>query len=287
MTAPTLAPDLAAIKARQQATWGSGDYGEIATPLVPIAEQLCDTIDLHPGNRVLDVASGTGNAALAAARRACEVTASDYVPALLERARERASAERLTMTIQEADAEALPFPDGSFDVVLSVLGVMFTANQERAASELLRVCRPGGTIGLANWTPDGFVGQMFRTIGRHVPPPAGLRPPPLWGTEARLRELLGEGISSLRVVRRHHTFRYRSPAHWLEAFRTCYGPMVKAFEALEPSGQQRLADDLLQLAGRFNQSGDETLIAPSEYLDVIAVKAHGPGPVRDHPDDWR
>jgi SAM-dependent methyltransferase len=287
MTTETAAPDLAAIKARQQKAWASGDYGAIATPLVLIAELLCETADLHAGERVLDVAAGTGNAALAAARRFCDVTATDYVPELLERARERAAAERLTITVREADAEALPFPDGSFDAVLSTLGVMFAPNQERAAGELLRVCRPGGKIGLANWTPDGFVGEMFRVIGRHVPPPAGVRSPPLWGTEPRLRELFGDAVSSLRVVRRHHAFRYRSPRHWLEAFRTFYGPMLKAFEALDASGQGRLAGDLLELAQRFNQSGDETLTAPSEYLDVVAIKSRAAGPERDHPEDWR
>lgn len=287
MTTETAAPDLAAIKERQQKTWASGDYGTIATTIVPIAEQLCETVDLHAGKRILDVASGTGNAALAAARRYCEVTATDYVPGLLERARERAAAERLTLTFQEADAEALPFPDGSFDAVLSVVGVMFAPSQERAAGELLRVCRPGGKIGLANWTPEGFVGEMFRVIGRHVPPPAGLKPPPLWGTESRLRELFGHEISSLHVVRRHHAFRYRSPEHWLETFRTFYGPMLKAFEAVGAAGQERLAGDLLELAHRFNQSGDETLVAPSEYLDVVAIKNRAAGPDRDHPEDWR
>jgi len=287
MTTTTATPDLAAIKARQQKSWASGDYGAIATSLVLIAEQLCETVDLRAGERVLDVASGTGNAALAAARRSCDVTATDYVPELLERARERATAERLTITFQEADAEALPFPDGAFDVVLSTLGVMFAPSQERAAGELLRVCQPGGKIGLANWTPDGFVGQMFRAIGRHVPPPAGLKPPPLWGNEPRLRELFGDGVSSLRVVRRHHTFRYRSPQHWLEAFRAFYGPMLKAFESLDASGQEQLANDLLDLAHRFNQSGDETLAAPGEYLDVIAIKGRAAGPDRGHPEDWR
>jgi SAM-dependent methyltransferase len=286
MTTLTAAPDLAAIKARQQRTWASGDYATIATPLVPMAEQLCETVDLHAGDRVLDVAAGTGNAALAAARRACDVTATDYVPALLERARERAAAERLTIAVQEADAEALPFPDGAFDAVLSVLGVMFAPSQERAASELLRVCRPGGKIGLASWTPDGFVGQMFRVIGRYVPPPAGLKPPPLWGTEARLRELFGDAVSSLRVIRRHHVFRYRSPEHWLETFRTCYGPMLTAFDALDAAGQERLAGDLLELAQRFNDSGDQTLAAPSEHLDVVAIKSRAGGPDRDHPEDW-
>ena len=272
MTIDTAAPDFTAIKARQQKTWAAGDYGSIATGILPMAEQLCETVDLRAGDRVLDVASGTGNAALAAARRFCDVTATDYVPGLLDRARERAAAERLTVTIREADAEALPFPDGSFDAVLSVVGAMFAPSQERTASELLRVCRPGGKIGLANWTPEGFVGQMFRVIGRHVSPPAGLKPPPLWGTEARLRELFGDGISSLLVVTRHHTFRYRSPEHWLESFRTFYGPMLKAFESLDAAGQERLAGDLLDLAQRFNQSGDNTLAAPAEYLDVVAIK---------------
>jgi ubiquinone/menaquinone biosynthesis C-methylase UbiE len=287
MAIEVAAPDLAAIKTRQQKTWASGDYGAIGATLVLMAEQLCETVDLHAGERVLDVASGTGNAALAAARRSCDVTATDYVPELLERARERAAAERLTITFQEADAEALPFPDGSFDAVLSVLGAMFAPSQERTASELLRVCRPGGKIGLANWTPDGFVGQMFRTIGRHAPPPAGVKPPPLWGTEPRLRELFGDGVASLRVVRRYHTFRYRSVQHWLETFRTFYGPMLKAFESLDAAGQDRLAGDLLELAHRFNQSGDETLAAPAEYLDVVAIKDRAAGPDRDHPEDWR
>jgi SAM-dependent methyltransferase len=287
MTILTAGPDLAAIKARQQTTWAAGDYATIGTPLVPIAEQLCETVDLRAGDRVLDVAAGTGNAALAAARRACGVTATDYVPALLERARERAAAERLNITIQEADVEALPFPDGAFDAVLSVLGVMFAPSQERAASELLRVCRSGGKIGLANWTPDGLVGQMFHVIGRHVAPPAGLKPPLLWGTEARIRELFGDQVSSLQVVRRHHIFRYPSPEHWLETFRTCYGPMLKAFDALDAAGQEHLAVDLLELARRFNQSGDQTLVAPSEYLDVVAIKSRAGGADRDHPEDWR
>ena len=286
MTIVTLAPDLVAIKARQQKTWASGDYGTIATGIVPIAEQLCETIDLHAGDRVLDVAAGTGNAAIAAARRYAVVTATDYVPELLDRARERAAAERLPMTIQVADAEALPFADNSYDVVISVVGAMFTANQEKAASELLRVCRPGGKIGMSNWTPEGFIGQVFKTIGRHVPPPAGVKGPPLWGTEARLQELFGDGISSLRVVRRHHVFRYRSPEHWLESFRTFYGPMLKAFESLDAAGQEKLTADLVELGQRFNQSGDQTFAAPAEYLDVIAIKKQA-GPERGHPEDWR
>jgi SAM-dependent methyltransferase len=211
MTTNIATLDLAAIKARQQKTWASGDYGAIATGILPMAEGLCETMDLHAGTRVLDVAAGTGNAALAAARRYCDVTATDYVPALLDRARERAAAERLAITIQEADAEALPFPDNSFDAVISVVGAMFAPDQVRTASELLRVCRSGGQIGLANWTPEGFIGQLFATIGRHVPPPPGVRPPPLWGTRARLEELFGRD-GTVSATPRRFAFRYRSPA---------------------------------------------------------------------------
>jgi ubiquinone/menaquinone biosynthesis C-methylase UbiE len=273
MTAPIATPDLAAIKQRQQLTWSSGDYAVIGTTLTIMAEQLCETVDLRPGTRVLDVASGHGNTALAAARRWCDVTAIDYVPELLARGRERAAAERLAVSFQEGDAEAIAFPDDSFDVVLSTLGVMFAPNQEQAASELLRVCRPGGKIGLANWTPNGFIGEMFRAIGRNVPPPAGLKPPSLWGTEERLRELFGHRVSSLQTIRRNYFFRYRSPRHWLDVFRGYYGPMLKAFESLDPAGRERLAADLLEVAHRFNQSGDETFVAPGEYLDVVAVKS--------------
>ena len=272
MTAQPQTPDFVAIKGRQQQTWASGDYSSVGTTLVIVAEQLCEAVDLRPGQRVLDVATGSGNAAIAAARRFCEVTGIDYVPALLERARERAAAERLTVTFQEGDAEQLPVPDGSFDVVLSTLGAMFAPDQERTARELLRVCRPGGTIGMANWTPEGWIGQMFRVNGRHVPPPAGLKGPPLWGTEARLRELFGDGISSLEVTRRHFVFRYRSVAHWLDFFRSYYGPTQKAFEALDPAGQEALARDLTDLALRFNRSGDETMVVPSEYLEVVATR---------------
>ena len=272
MTTATSAPDLASIKQRQQKTWSSGDYAVIGTTLTIMAEQLCETVDLRPGSKVLDVACGHGNAALAAARRWCDVTAIDYVPELLARGRERAAAERLAVSFQEGDAEAIPFPDNSFDVVLSTVGVMFAPNQERTASELLRVCRPGGKIGLANWTPSGFIGDMFRAIGRNVPPPPGLKPPALWGTEERLGELFDDRDSSLQTIRRGFFFRYRSPQHWLDVFRSYYGPMLKAFESLDPAGQERLAGDLLEVAHRFNQSGDETFVAPGAYLDVVAVK---------------
>ena len=264
--------DLTAVKSRQQATWSSGDYAVIGTTLAITGEQLCEAVDLRPDQRVLDVAAGNGNATLAAARRWGDVTSTDYVPALLERARERAAAERLPVTFQQADAEDLPFADSSFDVVLSVFGVMFTPNQEQAAQELLRVCRPGGKIGLASWTPDGFIGHLFRTIGKYIPPPPGVKPPALWGTEQRLNELFGDGIAKLTVNRRMFVFRYRSAEHWVEVFRTYYGPVLKAFAALDTEGQAGLNRDLMELLQRFNQGGTDTLAMPSEYLEVVATR---------------
>ena len=265
-------PDLVAVKSRQQATWSSGDYAVIGTTLSITGELLCEAVDLRPGQRVLDVAAGNGNATLAAARRWGDVTSTDYVAALLERGRAKAAAERLPVTFQEADAEHLPFADSSFDVVLSVFGVMFTPNQEQAAQELLRVCRPGGTIGLANWTPEGFIGHVFRTIGKYIPPPPGVKSPALWGTEQRLRELFGAGISELRIKKGFFVFRYRSAEHWLEVFRTYYGPVLKAFAALDAAGQASLARDLTELLQRFNQGGTDTLAVPSEYLEVVATR---------------
>ncbi len=264
--------DLEAIKKRQQQTWAAGDFGMVATTSTVVGELLCEAVDVRPGQKVLDVATGSGNTALAAARRWCEVTGIDYVPALLERGRERAAAERLKITFQKGDAEKIPFPDASFDAILSTFGAMFAPNQERTARELLRVCQPGGKIGMANWTPEGVIGELFRVTGRLVPPPPGLKPAALWGTDARLHELFGDGIASLQVTRRHFVFRYHSARHWLDYFRTYYGPTMKAFEALDPSGQEGLARDLLNLWQRFNRSGDETLVAPGEYLEVVAVK---------------
>jgi SAM-dependent methyltransferase len=272
MLATRLPFDFTAVKARQQATWSSGDYAVIGTTLAITGELLCEAVDLRPDQRVLDVAAGNGNATVAAARRWADVTSTDYVAALLERGRAKADAEHLPVTFQEADAEDLPFEDSSFDVVLSVFGVMFTPNQEQAAQELLRVCRPGGKIGLANWTPDGFIGNVFRTIGKYVSPPAGVKPPSLWGTEQRLRELFGDGISDLKVNRRMFVFRYRSAEHLLEVFRTYYGPMLKAFAALDAEGQAGLTRDLTELLERFNQGGPGTLAVPSEYLEVVATR---------------
>ena len=264
------APDFIAIKTRQQATWATGDYAVVGTTLQIVGEQLCEAIDLRAGERVLDVAAGNGNATLAAARRWAEVTSTDYVPQLLERAKERAAAERLTVAFQGADAEALPFADNSFDAVLSTFGVMFTPNQQKAASELVRVCRRGGRIGLANWTPDGFIGQLFKTIGSHVPPPAGVPSPALWGTEAHLKDIVaGQQVATTRKV---FNFRYRSADHWLEVFKTYYGPTNRAFAALDADKQDALQRDLFALLYRMNRGGTDTLIVPSEYLEVVATK---------------
>jgi ubiquinone/menaquinone biosynthesis C-methylase UbiE len=270
--APPAQPDLQAIKTRQQGAWSSGDYAVVGITLQIVGEELCEALDLRSGQKVLDVAAGNGNVSLAAARRWCEVVATDYVPALLERARERAAAERLAIEFREADAEALPFADEGFDAVVSTFGVMFTPDQDRAAAELVRVCRRGGKIGLANWTPDGFIGQLFKTIGRHVPPPAGARSPALWGTRARLAELFEPHAASLQTAQRHFVFRYRSPEHWLEVFKTYYGPVLKAFAALEPSAQSALERDLMSLIGEFNRSGDGTMVVPGEYLEVVVTR---------------
>lgn len=267
-----VAPDLAALKSRQQGAWSAGDYAVVGTTLQIVGESLCEALDLRSGQRVLDVAAGNGNASLAAARRWCEVVASDYVPALLERARERAAAERLPMEFREADAEALPFADASFDAVVSTFGVMFTADHDRAAAELLRVCRRGGKIGLANWTPEGFIGQLFKTIGKHVPPAPGAKSPALWGTRARISEWFEPQAASIKTAERHFVFRYRSPEHWLEIFRTYYGPTLKAFAALQPAAQTALERDLLSLIDQFNRSGDSTMVVPSEYLEIVITR---------------
>jgi len=265
-------PDLAAVKTRQQGAWSSGDYAVVGTTLQIVGEDLCEALDLRAGQTVLDVAAGNGNVSLAAARRWCDVTATDYVPALLDRAHERAAAERLDIRVREADAEALPFDDGSFDVVVSTFGVMFTPDQEQAAAELVRVCRPGGRIGLANWTPDGFIGQLFKTLGKHLPPPAGVKSPALWGTPARIRELFESQAAAIESQPRHFVFRYRSPAHWIDVFKTFYGPLLKAYAALQPAAQSALTSDLEALIGRFNRSGDASMVVPSEYLEIVITR---------------
>ncbi len=270
--AATPKPDLGSIKSRQQGAWASGDYAVVGTTLQIVGETLCEALDLRSNQKVLDVAAGNGNASLAAARRWCDVVATDYVPALLDRARERAEADHLQVNFQEADAEALPFADGRFDVVVSTFGVMFTPDQDRAAAELARVCKSGGKIGLANWTPDGFIGQLFKTIGKHMPPPAGIKSPALWGTRARIDEMLGQHASFIETTHRHFAFRYRSPAHWLDIFRTYYGPVLKTFAALPPAGQMALEIDLMSLVAQFNRSGNGCMVVPSEYLEVIITR---------------
>jgi ubiquinone/menaquinone biosynthesis C-methylase UbiE len=263
--------DLATIKARQQVAWGSGDYAIIGTTLQIVGETLCEAVDLRSNQRVLDVAAGNGNATLAAARRFADVVSTDYVGALLERGRLRAAADRLAVTFQEADAEALPFADNSFDVVLSTFGVMFTPNQQQTASELIRVCRPGGKIGLANWTPDGFIGQLFKTIGKYVPPAPGMQSPALWGNKAHLAALFGSK-ATVAAQSRNFVFRYKSAAHWVETFRSYYGPIVKAFAAIDPQAREALQADLYALLDTFNVAEDGTLVVPSEYLEVVITK---------------
>ncbi|QUS38536.1 class I SAM-dependent methyltransferase [Tardiphaga alba] len=271
MTTLTAEPDYTAIKTRQQATWASGDYALVGTTLQLVGERLCDAIDIRAHERVLDVAAGNGNATLAAARHYADVTSTDYVSALLQRGQERARAERLDVTFKEADAENLPFADGTFDVALSTFGVMFTPNQEKAASEMSRVVRRGGRIGLANWTPAGFIGQIFKTIGKHVPPPAGVMSPALWGTEGRLNELFPN--HEINITRRIFHFRYTSSRHWLDIFKAYYGPTHKAFAALDTEKQAALEADLIDVLERMNRGGAGTLIVPSEYLEVVIVRS--------------
>jgi SAM-dependent methyltransferase len=266
------ATDLSAIKGRQQQTWASGDYSAIAARIVLVAEHLCDTADLRAGWHVLDVATGTGNAAIAAARHGCDVVGIDYVPSLLERGRARAEAEGLPVELLEGDAEALPFAERTFDAVVSVFGSMFAPDHARTASEMLRVTRPGGTIALASWTPEGFIGQLFRTVASHVPPPAGVQSPLLWGTEAHLRELFGDGLAALSVTERDFTFRFRSPEEFVEFFRTRYGPTLKAFAALaDDDARAVLEHDLVELVRRFDRLEGDAVAIPSTYTEGIAI----------------
>ncbi|HWP09913.1 MAG TPA: class I SAM-dependent methyltransferase [Polyangiaceae bacterium] len=272
-TSPTTAQtqrttvDYEAVKSRQQAMWASGDFGVVGATLQIVGETLCEALDLDAGTEVLDVACGSGNATLAAARRFCRVTGLDYVPSLLHQTADRARNERLTVRLVEGDAERLPFEQGQFDAALSTFGVMFAPNQEQAARELVRVVRPGGRIGLASWTPEGFVGQLLKTVGKHVPPPPGVPSPAFWGVEARLRDLF-PGVRSLRALRRDFLFRYESPDHFIDVFRRFYGPTYKAFRALDLDGQARLAADITELASKFNRR-PSSFVVPGEYLEVI------------------
>jgi ubiquinone/menaquinone biosynthesis C-methylase UbiE len=263
--------DFEAIKQRQQRMWTSGNYATIGTTLQIVGENLCEALDVAGGARVLDVAAGNGNVSLAAARRDCRVTATDYVPELLERARLRAEADGLDLDLQVADAEQLPFEDGSFDTVVSTFGVMFAPNQEQAASEMVRVCRPSGRIGLANWRPDGFVGAMLRAVGQHVPPPAGVRSPAEWGTEARLAELFGD-TCTISAPTQTFVFRAASVDAWTELFTTCYGPIVTALAALDDDGRASLTEALRSLAAEHNTATDGSLRVPATYLEVVCTK---------------
>lgn len=269
---PPAMPDLEAVKRRQQATWASGDFAVIGTTLQIVGESLAEAVDLRAGERVLDVAAGNGNATLAAARRFADVTSTDYVPALLDKGRARAAAEGLAVQFQVADAEALPFPDARFDVVLSTFGAMFTPDHRRSAGEMLRVLRPGGRLGLANWTPEGFIGRLFKIVGAHVPPPAGVASPALWGTESHLAALFGGQAAQIRCERRVFNFRYRGIAHWLQVFRDYYGPTHKAFAALDAGGQQALHHDITVLLEQANTGGVSSLVVPAEYLEIVVTK---------------
>ncbi len=266
------APDLPALKSKQQAAWSSGNYAVVGTTLQIVGETLAEALDLRSGEKVLDVAAGNGNVTLAAARRWCEVVSTDYVASLLHAGEARARAEGLDVEFREADAEKLPFADGNFDAVVSTFGVMFTPNQEQAAAELMRVCKSGGRIGLANWTPASFVGQMFKTLGKYLPPPAGVKSPALWGTRERIEELFGVSAASIKTEPRMFNFRYRSAEHFVEVFKTFYGPTHKAFGALDGEKQEGLRRDLLVLIAGMNVAKDGTMVVPSEYLEVIVTK---------------
>lgn len=264
-----MAPDLEAIKARQQLTWASGDFGRVGVTLQVVGEALCEAVGVNAGERVLDVAAGNGNASLAAARRFATVTSTDYVPHLLEQGRRRAEADGLDISFQVADAEALPFADDSFDVVLSTFGTMFAPNQQRTAQELVRVVRPGGRIGLASWTPDGFLGDLFRVMGRFVPPPAGLSSPMAWGSRARLADMFGASAADIQAERRIFNFRYASADHWIDYFREFYGPTHKAFAALDEGRQQELRTALHLLLTEWDVNPGGPLVVPGEYLEAV------------------
>jgi len=264
-------PDMSAVKAQQQRTWATGDFAVIAWNTVFPGELLCEAVDLRAGQSVLDVATGSGNTALSAARRGCDALGIDYVAALIERARERAALERLPARFEVGDCEAIPSADGAFDVVLSVYGSMFAPDPQKAADELVRVCRPAGKIGMANWTPDGFWGQTFALQWRYLPPPTPLRPPSEWGTEARLRELFGDAIASMRITKRSALFRYKSSRHWIEVFSTYFGPIIRALETLDGERRKSYLKELDDTLNRFNRSGDDTLMVSADYLEVVIV----------------
>ncbi|SLN48692.1 class I SAM-dependent methyltransferase [Ruegeria meonggei] len=264
--------DFTAIKAKQNVAWGAGDYAKVGVTLQITGEELAEAMDMTPDAKVLDVAAGNGNATLAFARRFCDVTSTDYVEALLKSSGQRAQAEGLFVTYKVADAEDLPFEDQMFDAVVSTFGVMFTPNQQQSAAELQRVVKPGGKIGMANWTPESFIGQLFKTIGKHVPPPAGVNSPALWGSRAWVDETFGTNCDVSSFRRKNFMFRYRSAEHFLEYFRTFYGPMQKAFEALDADGQAALRGDILALIEKFDVSTNDSLCISSEYAEIIVAR---------------
>lgn len=264
--------NLNAVKAKQQQTWATGDFSMIGWNTVFPGELMCEALDLRAGEKVLDVATGSGNTALSAARRNCDAIGIDYVPALIERARTRAAAEALPARFELGDCEAIPFPDGEFDVVMSVYGSIFAPDQQKAADELIRVCRPGGRIGMSNWTPDGFWGQTFALVARYMPPVPGLRPSPEWGTEARLEELFRGAITSMKIEKRSALFRFRSSAHWIEVFSAYFGPIMRTLEALDASRRYAFLEELDVILNRFNRSDDDTLVVSADYLEVVIVK---------------
>ena len=268
------AVDLEAVKQVQQKTWSEGDFAMVAGLIMKVAEDLVEALEIVPGERVLDVACGSGNGAIAAERRSWgNVVGADFVPALLERGRERAAAEKLDIEFVEADAEQLPFGDGEFDVVMSIFGAMFAPDHERCARELLRVCKPGGRIGMANWVPDSGVGQMFMTVAKHAPPPPGVKPPLLWGTEEHLRDCFGDGITEMRIERKRSRQTFRSVDHWMDFFRTYFGPTKVAFERVGPDGEAALEADLRAFLEEANTAGDRALVLEPEYLEVVATRA--------------
>jgi ubiquinone/menaquinone biosynthesis C-methylase UbiE len=266
-------PNYAAIKQRQQATWASGDYSIVGTTLQIVGESLAEAADIRADERVLDVAAGNGNATLAAARRFAIVTSTDYVPSLLDKGRARAQAEGFDIRFQDADVMDLPFPDASFDVVVSTFGAMFAPDQQRTADEVMRVLRSGGRLAMANWTPESFIGRLFKLMGRHVPPPAGLKSPALWGNEAHVTGLFGTHVARISAQCRFFNFRYRSAAHFVQVFRDYYGPTHKAFGGLDDAGRQALQQDLLALLAELNVAGPSSLVVPSEYLELVVTRS--------------
>jgi len=264
--------DFEAIKKSQRAAWEMGDYPRVGNTLQIIAELLVEAADVRAGQRVLDVACGQGNAALAAARRFADATGVDYATNLLAQGAARAAAEQLPVTFTEGDAEDLPIPDASMDATLSTVGVMFAPNHQRAADELVRVTVPGGTIGLASWTPGGMIGQLFKTVSSWAPPPAGVRSPTLWGTPEHLAELFGDRVEWTSLTRQHYVFRYHSPAHFSAWFRDFYGPIVRLAGTLTGEDLDRFADDLAAVARQFNRADDGTVVAPAEYLEAVGIR---------------